>query len=859
MSFLTTTLAKAAFKKSLGKAHTSNEKDLANEALPSSFTLSSKDIFADDIPKLPSVAVSQGIALECKDIYPLDLSLDETSNGSAYFVVVPDDPAHPLKTIDNPLTGLQYKTGDRVTRIIPQFYGDRYRPVLKKSGLEIPPLASENWFLDSFAGVLTSEVDLNLGSVGTLECYVYIGTMLNNAVNDIVLGGGNPGDLAVYQGDRQVGPEHNVTYTSGSDSKLSLRNNTALTFLPTSSSLGVSLNVSTSLSQNVAFVLPTADGESGSVLKTDGSGQLYFGSMSIGPAEDGSYTDGLFTDITSDTGIGTVVDRFNEILKALAPPPASSLSALTISNPAGTSGKLSFGSTNTIGGYSNVGADAGQSALDINATFAASGQRRGIYTRQTISGVVAGGVAAHSYSYPANSFGDADQGTLQLETNGSVVHSVNLATFTSGSSLAASGSGFNLSAATSVKFQDGTSLDLFKYRTGTWTISSTSMRAGWNYVRVKHIIGTTVRTTNYFEWVIDDETTATSFNGGTLSNLTLSGSRYLSGVRYYTAGSAQYSVTIQNAYRNTYSTSSTAISHTGTNCTLAAQALPNMALESDTVAIVNKTATIAPSSNNRILGADLSVSTTVQRTVQAAVTSSVATGGWRILLDANTTSASDLYEDFRGEGYRQQSSLSLSSLSYGSGANNGPANWDSTQALTDGLLIYAGALRYPKTGLNNGNFKRVDEGNTFGPTNPGAYAGNPDYSTATGEKTYLRYFYTTTPRQNFVLNVTSSSTNFVASSNRGSLSSNNVTVEILAPGITLDGSGNVVWKDCVTAYTTDAAVGAYAATFGNTIPTNWGLTLGTKSTANSGFAIVLRITAPASWTGNISALTLTLL
>jgi hypothetical protein len=100
----------------------------------------------------------------------------------------------------------------------------------------------------------------------------------------------------------------------------------------------------------------------------------------------------------------------------------------------------------------------------------------------------------------------------------------------------------------------------------------------------------------------------------------------------------------------------------------------------------------------------------------------------------NTTSATDLYEDFKGEGYRQQSSLSLSSLSYGSGANNGPANWDSTQALTDGLLIYAGGLRYPRTGLNNGNFKRVDEGNTFGPTNPGGYAGNPDYSTVTGEK-----------------------------------------------------------------------------------------------------------------------------
>lgn len=856
MSFLTTTLAKAAFKKSLGKAHTSNEKDLANEALPSSFTLSSRDIFADDIPKLPSVAVSEGIAIECKGVYPLELVIDATSNGKSYFVVVPDDPAHPLRAITNPLTSLNYATGDRVTRIIPQFYGDRYRPVLKKSGVEIPPLASENWFLDSFAGVLNSEMDLNLGSVGTIECYVYTGPMLNNTINDMVLGGGNPGDLAVYQGDRQVGPEHNVTYTS---STLSLRNNTALTFLPSSSSLGVSVHVSTALSQNVAFVLPTSDGESGSVLKTDGSGQLYFGSINIGPAEDGTYTDGLFTDINPDTNIGTVVDRFNEILKALAPPPASSLSAITFSNPAGASGKVSFGATNTIAGYANVGADAGQSILDINGTFSPTGQRRGIYTRQTISGVVAGGVAAHSYSYPANAFGDADQGTLQLETNGSVVHSVNLATFTSGSSLAASGSGFNLSAATPVKFQDGTFLDLFKYRTGTWTISGTSQRAGWNYTRVKHIIGSTVRTTNYFEWVLDDETTATSFTGASLTNLTLSGSRYLSGVRYFTSGSAQYNITIQNAYRNTYSVSSAAITHTGTNCTLTAQPMPNMSLESDTVQIVNKMATISPASNNRMLGVDLSASTTVLRSVQGTVTSGVATGGWRILLDANNTTATDLYEDFRGEGYRQQSSLSLSSLSYGAGPNNGPANWDSTQALTDGLLIYAGALRYPKTGLNSGNFKRVDEGSTFGPTNPGAYAGNPDYSTATGEKTYLRYFYTTTPRQNFILNVTSSSTNFVASSNRGSLTSNNLTVEILAPGITLDGSGNVMWKDCVTPYTTDAAVGAYAATFGNTIPTNWGLTLGTKSTANSGFAIVLRITAPASWTGNISALTLTLL
>lgn len=858
MSFLTTTLAKAAFKKSLGKAHTSNEKDLANEALPSSFTLSAKDIFADDIPQQPSDAVNEGVALECKNATALSLVLDSTSNGKAYFVTVPEDPFHPLLSKVNPLTGSNYVSGDRVTRIIPQFFGDKYRPVLKNTGVEIAPLASQNWYLDAFGGVLTSEVDLSLGSLGSLDCYVYTGTMLNTAVNDLVLGGGNPGELAVYTGNRQVGPTPQLFFTTNSSgSFFELRDATALS-LSSSSSGSISFVASSATTNKLHFVLPSSDGTEGQVLRTDGSGNLNFSSVGIGSPEDGTYSDGLFSDLTPSTGIGTVVDRFNEVLKALAPPPATSLSTISFSNPAGASAKLSFGASNEITDYSNVTGILGTPSLDINATFTASQTRRGVYALQTISGVIAGGVSAHSYAYPVNAFGDADQGILELEVNGSVVHSVNLASFLSGLSTTDS-SGFTLSASTAVTFQDGTPLDLFKYRTGTWTVGVSHQRSGWNFVRLKHILGTTTRTTNYFEWIIDSETNLTSFTSESLHDLTLTGSRYLSGVRYYTGGSAQYDITIENAYRNTYSASASAISHSGTNCSLAAQPIPNMVSETDTIEILNKTVNIvAP--NNRLLGVDLSVSTTVLRSIQATQTSTVANGGWRILLDANTPAATDLFEDFKGEGYRQDEALlSLTSLSYGSGPENGASNWDSTVPLTDGLLIYNGALRYPRQGLASGNFKRIDEGNSFGPTDPGGYSGNPDYSTASGEKTYLRYFYTTTPRQNFTLSVASSLTNFVQASNRGSLSSNNVTVEILAPGITLDASGQVVWKDCVTPYTTDNAVGAYAATFGSTIPTNWGITLGTKSTANSGFALLIRITAPASWVGNISSLALNLL
>ena len=49
------------------------------------------------------------------------------------------------------------------------------------------------------------------------------------------------------------------------------------------------------------------------------------GSSTIGSAEDGTYTDGLFTDFTTSTEIGTAIDRFNEVLKALAPNPAPDL------------------------------------------------------------------------------------------------------------------------------------------------------------------------------------------------------------------------------------------------------------------------------------------------------------------------------------------------------------------------------------------------------------------------------------------------------------------------------------------------------------------------------------------------------
>lgn len=586
------------------------------------------------------------------------------------------------------------------------------------------------------------------------------------------------------------------------------------------------------------------------------TGNLDIVSETIGDAEDGSYTDGLFTDFTSDTPIGTAIDRINEVLLGLAPPQAPALDNVSTTD-SGVQGAVSFGASNNITGYTNVTTAAGGSALDINGVFVnTGGQRLGIFNASNIfNGVLNDDVVAHAYSYPADAFGPGNEGTLKLEVNGSVIHSVDLTMFLSGSTVNGNGSGFSLSLPTSVEFADGSPFTLFKYRTGTWEVRPADQRTGHNYCRVIHTTTGDV-TTNYFEWVVDANGTSTTYSSLSISGLSMTGSAYLSGVQYHTGGTATYNATIANHHRNTYSTSASAITHpTQTNCTVPSLAI-NSAVTEATGQTLAQTITITGSSG-RMLDADIAVSTATDRTVQSDLTSSTTNGGYRLLMDSNISGASgesDTAESWNAEGYRQASNLSLTSTAYASGPSNGPADWDNTISLvsatagySDGLLVYNGALRYPTQGANSGNFGGITNG-------PG---GNPNYSAATGNRVYLRYFYVGSGKQNFTMNLTVSSASFVSVATGPS--GNNLTCEILAPNTTQNGSGTVQFKDAVTAYTDDNSIGCFAATYGATIPTNWGITLGTRSTATSGSVVVMRITAASTWTGNISAMSFTAL
>lgn len=577
------------------------------------------------------------------------------------------------------------------------------------------------------------------------------------------------------------------------------------------------------------------------------------GVIGMGAAEDGTYTDGLFADLVPTTPIGTAVDRINEVLKALAPSPAPALTT-AVSATVGVSGKLSFDAAHAITGVTN------HSSQLINSAFTTAGNVRGIINALTaVTATVAQNVApgyANSRPYPNYAFGDGDQGHLHLEINGAVVRSVDLATFASGASLNASGSGFTLSAATAVQFDNGNLLDLFKYRTGTLTVAAASMVPGYNVVRVRHEYATGLfRDTNYTSWVVDNDVTATSYGVGTLDSLAMTGSKYLSGVRYHTAGTANYGVTIHNAYKYTYSASASAISFNGTNCAAAAMAMVAANAYTDDVVVSGKVATINAA---RLLNASFSLTTTTQRTVQSAIVSAAsAIAG--VLLDNVTDDATAISETFNGETFRIHSGLSLTDTAYGAGGAGASAyTWDSVQNLISGngthntgLLISNGELTYP---TNTTHIGTVVGGNFAGAAN--GYAANADYTVATGNRTYLRYFFTATAKSNFKLAITATGTSFVPVATGAS--GNNLTLEILAPNTTVNAGGAVVWKDAVVPHSgNDTDVGCYAATFGNSQPTNWGLTLGAKNTSTSGKVIVARITAASGWTGKISSIACT--
>jgi len=599
-------------------------------------------------------------------------------------------------------------------------------------------------------------------------------------------------------------------------------------------------------------------GSSGQVTISAASGSSSDGN--IGTAEDGSYADGLFTDFITSTPVGTAVDRFNEILKILAPSPAPDVSRINASTGAGVSSKLSFGSSNTISGYTNVSSIGSFSALNVTGTCesATSGDdfRRGTYNgASNIEGIVNFHVTADTYdnavnNYPADSFGNSEVGILELYINGALAHSINLTSSAIGSGNPGSGAGthvngdgsgfINVSVTASAEDRSQNAFNIFQHRTAKYRVHTAEQRNGLNYAQVKHSGSWGRKTTNYVQWVNDNNSNALAASNARFANETGLGSKYLSGVQYFTSASANYLVEVSNAYKSVYTSQN--ISFTTTNCSISSQAFPdlNTGAGDDETKVLQITGSATTSTKS--LSGSIQSSVNVAHPLKSDLSNGGSASSTGLLIYNPSGNSTALRERFREETYRLFSGSYDAQSDVDSGTWNSQTHMTASGTHSDGLQLYNARLYSPLNTIQSGDFRDNSEGGPFG-LSP---AGNPNYSGETGTRTFFRYFRNSTgaTKRDISLVINGSSTTIVPVGT--ALNSGRIRAFVKIPGAT-------GFMDVAQAFAYDntaAGSGAYVLSFDNSVDATNYMTFGTKGIAN-GEDIVLKIEADTSWTGYV--------
>lgn len=618
---------------------------------------------------------------------------------------------------------------------------------------------------------------------------------------------------------------------------------------------------------------------------------VHSGGINIGSAEDGSYTDGLFIDFTDNTPVGTAVDRFNEVLKGLAPRQAPELQEFSVETPSpeALSTYLSFGSSNDQSpAYTSVPALEGYPLIDVNGLYQATASQTtnsklhhklGVFRKTTnIEGVLNELQDSDIYTnsivnYPENSFSSADEGELKLFLNGNEIHSIDLTTSVgtgdpgsgTGSHLNSNGSGFkSLSNSAPGKFASEQEFSTFTHRTGDWIVHQADQVNGFNYVQVKHIItGQNDKITGTAQWVNDDNNENLSVLSSGLT-LNLTGSKHLSGVEYFTGGTADYSASISNFYKYTYTTSPASIltssMPSGSSIAFPSSSISqiNIATEDHTKNLnVQSTGTISLPASGRIItesNPGIEVGCNVFHPYKSINQNLTSSSQSEILIDNSSNASNNTNEQFRDENYRLISTLYTNQ----SDVSNSSNQWSSTQQITtgnsgydDGLFVYNDKLMSTKnTGIiNSGNFSTLLNGPS----------GNPDYSNgniSTGTKRYIRKYTNTTGSVVRDIRYNISGLGQILSHGT-SLGSNNNNFKLY---FKLPGSSS--WLDTATDFSYNTinpdGSGGKIGNFSNNIsqnPNNY-LTFGTAEVGNNE-SILVKVESNKTWLGEIDYLNVT--
>lgn len=595
----------------------------------------------------------------------------------------------------------------------------------------------------------------------------------------------------------------------------------------------------------------------------------------IGDAEDGSYADGLFTDFATSTPVGTAVDRFNEVLKILAPSPAPGLKSAKADETNGVSAKLSFGSGDEITGYSNVTAQGYTttgggfgtvlSTINQNGTYTpattsevtnANGFGNGVhfslgsYNNQEITGTlnynVGPNITNDQIAYASGAFGNAETGSLIMKLNGATLHTIDLASITgsgnpatgSDSYLNSSGSGFILVSTTASSF-DGNASEwyIFKHRTAGFKVSTNDQVKGKNNLIIQHTRGSTNEYTNVIQWVNDPDGAgaALSVLNNRIEDVSLIGSKYISGVQYNTDLTANYKVDINNMYKNVFPSDSNTITFTPTNSTTpSAQSVPDIGGSEDYTKVLGVTGAI-DYNGTYLLNGTIGMSLNATHPLKSNLSTAGATTITGILIDADTSSPnSNLVETFEDETFR------ISSGSYDTQGDVASGTWTSTAHMTasglagheDGMLLYNRRLYNPKDAdiPNAGNFSTLAN----------VESGQPNYSGISGIRTYFRKIQNTSSASIRDLKITSQKNGFKFNADTQALDTNDSHFYIKAPGST--GWMNIT-ENFVYGSTSDGDGGLINGANSNSSNTGTGnsvhcVTFGTQSVADDDYVLV---------------------
>jgi hypothetical protein len=646
--------------------------------------------------------------------------------------------------------------------------------------------------------------------------------------------------------------------TSGSFSGSFIGNGAGLVNIPASGITGLNLSRvatgSISASVNIGSTSFEVVSGSSTLLSVSNVGTVVVSSsINIGNAEDGDYTDGLYTDITPSTTVGTMVDRFNEILKGLSPAPAPDLDNLEgITSTGINSIILGFGAAAPTSSYSNVTGTGSLSAVNFTGTFSRSTGAGGGYLRMgtfsattTLSIRLNEDVAADGSpftNYPANSFNVPVAGgePYTLEING------NTYTETPSGTNSLSGTYFTLTAAATGFFPaTGLLFNIFRNRQGTVSIPAGLWRNGWNFIKVKQ--GSTQ--TNFVDWVYDPAAASGNFayvfNNFTTASVSPTGEKALSGIKYYTGFSYNVTGSITNYYKNVYNTSAKTFSSVTSGVTAASVSITTPTTVEDLIQ-VNSSHTLAASSIRLLSGTLTSTLSITNNFSKTGTTGAITTP--TILLDNTDTANSNTAENFCLEDRRVPSS----SYDTQGAASSALGTFPSASTLgSSDLAVYAGTLRYPTQVLNSGNVSGA--GIVY------AISSQPDYSSTSGDRWFFRTFRNGgNAVATFTLGISGTSVTFTPFG--GTLSGNAVKIWIKVPGKT-------GWRDIMTAapgstagIATNDNVGCQTGGAPSNITSQATRTIGidlkTEAMLPSDYFLV-RVQTSSGWVGTINQISLT--